>query len=64
MSSSDARRAALLAAARTAAELGLVPRGYASSGLPGPTANRESFLWCATRGDAVDVEAAAREVEP
>jgi 23S rRNA (cytidine1920-2'-O)/16S rRNA (cytidine1409-2'-O)-methyltransferase len=64
VSSSEDRRDALVAAARAAADLGLVPRGFASSGLPGPKGNRESFLWCATHGDAVDVDAAAREVEP
>jgi 23S rRNA (cytidine1920-2'-O)/16S rRNA (cytidine1409-2'-O)-methyltransferase len=41
--------------------------GFASSGLPGPAGNRESFAWIAEAGrdGAVrDVEAAAREVEP
>jgi 23S rRNA (cytidine1920-2'-O)/16S rRNA (cytidine1409-2'-O)-methyltransferase len=64
VSSSDARRDALIAAAHTAAGLGLVARGFASSGLPGPKGNRESFLWCARHGRAADIEAAAGEVEP
>ena len=41
--------------------------GYASSGLPGPAGNRESFVWIAEPGRAgalADVDAAAREVEP
>jgi 23S rRNA (cytidine1920-2'-O)/16S rRNA (cytidine1409-2'-O)-methyltransferase len=48
-------------------ELGLSVLGFASSGLPGPAGNRESFAWIAEAGrdGAVrDVEAAAREVEP
>ena len=59
------RREALLGAARAAAASGLGVRGFASSGLPGPKGNRESFIWC-VRGDAgvANVEAAAREVEP
>ena len=62
--SADDRRAALLRAARAATDAGLSVRGFASSGLPGPKGNRESFLWCATDGPSVDAEAAAREVEP
>jgi 23S rRNA (cytidine1920-2'-O)/16S rRNA (cytidine1409-2'-O)-methyltransferase len=41
--------------------------GFASSGLPGPKGNRETFLQLAEggRSGAVsDVEAAAMEVEP
>ena len=41
--------------------------GYASSGLPGPAGNQESFVWLAEAGrpGAVDdLEAAARRVEP
>jgi 23S rRNA (cytidine1920-2'-O)/16S rRNA (cytidine1409-2'-O)-methyltransferase len=63
--SSD-RRDALLAVAQAAGEAGFGVRGFASSGLPGPKGNRESFIWCcagAERGVA-DIEAAAREVEP
>ena len=62
--SAEDRRAALLAAARAAIDAGLRVRGFASSGLPGPKGNRESFIWCATSGPSVDAEAAAREVEP
>ena len=38
--------------------------GFASSGLPGPKGNRESFVWCATEARGSTIEAAAREVEP
>ena len=41
--------------------------GFASSGLPGPKGNRESFVWLAEAGreGAVDdLDAAARVVEP
>jgi 23S rRNA (cytidine1920-2'-O)/16S rRNA (cytidine1409-2'-O)-methyltransferase len=59
------RRDALRAAAASAAEAGLAVRGFASSGLPGPKGNRESFLWAARGGEPVaDLEAAISEVEP
>lgn len=58
------RREALLAVADAAREIGLAVRGFASSGLPGPKGNLETFVWCATEGPALDdLEAAAREVE-
>jgi len=62
-----ARRAALLAAGEAARGLGAAVLGYASSGLPGPKGNRESFVWLAEAGRAGacgDLAAAAREVEP
>jgi 23S rRNA (cytidine1920-2'-O)/16S rRNA (cytidine1409-2'-O)-methyltransferase len=62
--SAEDRRAALLAAAEAARSAGLPLRGFASSGLPGPKGNRESFMWCGGPGPGVDPEAAAREVEP
>jgi len=62
--SADDRRDALLLAADAAASSGLRLRGFASSGLPGPKGNRESFMWCATESPAMDAETAAREVEP
>ncbi len=64
----DQRRALLVAVAACARGLGAAVLGFASSGLPGPKGNRESFVWLAEagrpgdRGD--DLEAAAREVEP
>jgi 23S rRNA (cytidine1920-2'-O)/16S rRNA (cytidine1409-2'-O)-methyltransferase len=61
------RRAALVHVAAAARELGASVLGFASSGLPGPKGNLETFLWLAEAGrdGAVeDLEAAAREVEP
>lgn len=61
------RRAALVAAGAAARALGAVVLGYASSGLPGPKGNRESFVWLAEagrRGAVADLEAAARAAEP
>jgi 23S rRNA (cytidine1920-2'-O)/16S rRNA (cytidine1409-2'-O)-methyltransferase len=58
------RREALALAAEAAQSLGLAVRGIASSGLPGPKGNRESFLWCSREGESLgDVEAAIDEVE-
>jgi 23S rRNA (cytidine1920-2'-O)/16S rRNA (cytidine1409-2'-O)-methyltransferase len=58
------RREAILAVARAAAELGLPVRGFASSGLPGPKGNRETFVWCGGEGPVVpDLEAAVLAVE-
>ncbi|MGH2962291.1 MAG: TlyA family RNA methyltransferase [Solirubrobacterales bacterium] len=58
------RRAAILAVARAAAELGLESTGFASSGLPGPKGNRETFVRCASGGRRVeDLEAAVAEVD-
>jgi 23S rRNA (cytidine1920-2'-O)/16S rRNA (cytidine1409-2'-O)-methyltransferase len=48
------RREAVLAVAAAAAELGLPVRGFASSGLPGPKGNRETFVWCGGDGPAVE----------
>jgi 23S rRNA (cytidine1920-2'-O)/16S rRNA (cytidine1409-2'-O)-methyltransferase len=61
------RRRALVAVAEAARELGASVLGFASSGLPGPKGNKETFLWLAEGGRAgavADVEAAAAEVEP
>jgi 23S rRNA (cytidine1920-2'-O)/16S rRNA (cytidine1409-2'-O)-methyltransferase len=63
----DLRRGALLAVGRAAQELRTEVLGYASSGLPGPKGNLETFVWLAESGRdgaAGDLEAAAREVEP
>jgi len=60
----EARRDALRAVAASASEAGLVVRGFASSGLPGPKGNLETFIWCSRTGERVDVEAAIAEVEP
>jgi 23S rRNA (cytidine1920-2'-O)/16S rRNA (cytidine1409-2'-O)-methyltransferase len=53
------RREAILAVAHAAQEIGLPVRGVASSGLPGPKGNRETFVWCGGAGPAVEDLAAA-----
>jgi 23S rRNA (cytidine1920-2'-O)/16S rRNA (cytidine1409-2'-O)-methyltransferase len=61
------RRGALVSVGEAAVGLGAGVLGYASSGLPGPKGNLETFVWLAegSRDGAVaDIEAAAREVEP
>jgi 23S rRNA (cytidine1920-2'-O)/16S rRNA (cytidine1409-2'-O)-methyltransferase len=60
------RRAALVAVARSAREGGAAVLGFASSGLPGPKGNRETFVWLAegARDGGADLEALACEVEP
>jgi 23S rRNA (cytidine1920-2'-O)/16S rRNA (cytidine1409-2'-O)-methyltransferase len=64
--SADDRRAALVSVGECARALRYAVLGFASSGLPGPAGNRESFVWIAEagRGGREDIEAAAREVEP
>jgi 23S rRNA (cytidine1920-2'-O)/16S rRNA (cytidine1409-2'-O)-methyltransferase len=61
-----ARRTALVDVGLSARALGASVIGYASSGLPGPKGNLETFVWLAeeARGGVDDVEQAAREVEP
>lgn len=57
------RREAILKVAEAARELGLPVRGFASSGLPGPKGNRETFAWCGGGGPEVeDPEAAVAAV--
>jgi 23S rRNA (cytidine1920-2'-O)/16S rRNA (cytidine1409-2'-O)-methyltransferase len=59
------RREAILGVSLAARKLGLAVRGFASSGLPGPKGNRETFVWCDRGGkDVVDLEAAIADVEP
>jgi 23S rRNA (cytidine1920-2'-O)/16S rRNA (cytidine1409-2'-O)-methyltransferase len=64
----DDRRATLSAVGEHARdELGAAVLGYASSGLPGPAGNRETFVWIAEAGRAgavEDLDSAARTVEP
>ncbi|MBV9603906.1 MAG: TlyA family RNA methyltransferase [Solirubrobacterales bacterium] len=61
-----ARRRALIEVGASARGLGASVLGYASSGLPGPKGNLETFVWLAegARGGVEDIERAAREVEP
>ncbi len=62
------RRAALVAVATHARdEIGAAVLGFASSGLPGPAGNRESFVWLAEAGRPGAIEdsaAASRRAEP
>jgi 23S rRNA (cytidine1920-2'-O)/16S rRNA (cytidine1409-2'-O)-methyltransferase len=59
------RHEAILVVASAATELGLPVRGFASSGLPGPKGNRETFVWCGGDGEPLaDLEAAVGEVDP
>jgi 23S rRNA (cytidine1920-2'-O)/16S rRNA (cytidine1409-2'-O)-methyltransferase len=61
------RRTALVAVAEAAQRAGAAVLAFASSGLPGPAGNRETFVWLAEPGRSGaldDLEAAAREVEP
>jgi len=60
------RRQALVDVGEAATGLGAAVLGYASSGLPGPKGNLETFVWIAERGrgGVDDLKASAREVEP
>jgi 23S rRNA (cytidine1920-2'-O)/16S rRNA (cytidine1409-2'-O)-methyltransferase len=60
------RRRVLIEVGEAARGLGAAVLGYVPSGLPGPKGNLETFLWLAeaARGGEVDIEGAAREVEP
>jgi 23S rRNA (cytidine1920-2'-O)/16S rRNA (cytidine1409-2'-O)-methyltransferase len=56
------RREALVAVAAAARDAGAAVLGFASSGLPGPAGNRETFVWLAEEGrpgGVADLEAAA-----
>ena len=59
------RREAILTVALAAREQGLAVRGFASSGLPGPKGNRETFVRCGGAGEPLaEIEAAIGEVDP
>ena len=60
------RRRALVEVGESARGLGVSVLGFASSGLPGPKGNLETFVWLAeaARDQGLDIEQAAREVEP
>jgi 23S rRNA (cytidine1920-2'-O)/16S rRNA (cytidine1409-2'-O)-methyltransferase len=60
------RRRALVEVGEAARDLGAAVVGFASSGLPGPKGNRETFAWLAEHGrpEAGGLAAAAAEVEP
>jgi 23S rRNA (cytidine1920-2'-O)/16S rRNA (cytidine1409-2'-O)-methyltransferase len=59
------RRQALVGVGRAALKLGVSVLAYASSGLPGPKGNRETFIWLAEPGrDGIeDLEQAAAEAD-
>jgi 23S rRNA (cytidine1920-2'-O)/16S rRNA (cytidine1409-2'-O)-methyltransferase len=57
------RRAAIVSVVEAAAEQGLKLRGLASSDLPGPKGNRETFVWCDRGGDAVGLDRTLAGVE-
>lgn len=63
----DRREALVSVGEFVASSLGLSVLGFASSGLPGPAGNEESFVWIGPAGDpraVADIEAAAAVVEP
>jgi 23S rRNA (cytidine1920-2'-O)/16S rRNA (cytidine1409-2'-O)-methyltransferase len=62
----ELRRAALIDVGRAAEGIGAAVLGYASSGLPGPKGNRESFVWLAesARRGVQDLGQATRTAEP
>jgi 23S rRNA (cytidine1920-2'-O)/16S rRNA (cytidine1409-2'-O)-methyltransferase len=63
--SAEDRREAILSVAACAQDLGFRVAGLASSGLPGPKGNRETFVYGRRGGDGIaDLEAAVLEVEP
>jgi 23S rRNA (cytidine1920-2'-O)/16S rRNA (cytidine1409-2'-O)-methyltransferase len=64
--SAEDRREALISVGRAAERLGHSVYGFASSRLPGPAGNRETFAWIGSAGrpGAVEVESAAAEAEP
>ncbi len=54
----DDRCEAIRVVAEAAGELGLPVRGVASSGLPGPKGNRETFVWCGGGPPVADLDGA------
>jgi 23S rRNA (cytidine1920-2'-O)/16S rRNA (cytidine1409-2'-O)-methyltransferase len=61
------RREALVTVGDAARREGAAVLGFASSGLPGPAGNQETFVWLAEgarAGALEELEAAVREVEP
>jgi 23S rRNA (cytidine1920-2'-O)/16S rRNA (cytidine1409-2'-O)-methyltransferase len=58
------RREVVVSVARAAAEYGARVGGFASSGLPGPKGNLETFVWLRSHGESVELQAAALAVDP
>jgi 23S rRNA (cytidine1920-2'-O)/16S rRNA (cytidine1409-2'-O)-methyltransferase len=59
----DDRRDAIRRVADAAEEVGLVVRGLAPSGLPGPKGNLETFIWGTRAGEGIDLEKELKETE-
>jgi 23S rRNA (cytidine1920-2'-O)/16S rRNA (cytidine1409-2'-O)-methyltransferase len=62
----EVRRSTLIDVGDAVRALGFAVLGYASSGLPGPKGNRETFVWVAeaARVGVEDLVSAAADVEP
>ncbi len=60
----EARRDAIRGVVAAVRDAGLLLRGLASSGLPGPKGNRETFVWAARAGAQADLERELDRVEP
>ena len=60
----SARRDAIRSVAGAGERLGLSVIGLASSGLPGPKGNRETFIWFARGGAPADLDSELQRVEP
>ena len=58
------RRDAIRKVAEAVKKEGLAVRGLASSGLPGPKGNRETFVWASPSGKEIDLDAELEKVEP
>jgi 23S rRNA (cytidine1920-2'-O)/16S rRNA (cytidine1409-2'-O)-methyltransferase len=59
------RREAIASVARAAGDAGLAVLGFASSGLPGPKGNRETFIHLSRVGESIaDLDGAIQAVEP
>src|SRR4051794_29422613 len=58
------RRDAIRKVAEAVQKEGLALRGIASSGLPGPKGNKETFVWTSRTGEEIDLDAELEKVEP
>jgi 23S rRNA (cytidine1920-2'-O)/16S rRNA (cytidine1409-2'-O)-methyltransferase len=58
------RRDSIRRVAEAARKEKLAVRGIASSGLPGPKGNRETFVWASRSGPEIDLDAELERVEP
>src|SRR3954452_10692130 len=58
------RRDAIRKVVEAVEKEGLAVRGIASSGLPGPKGNKETFVWTSRTGEEIDLDAELEKVEP